>query len=152
MRGVRWWWKSGYGTNTSPSQFVTSETDTHSSCGCDTGNVSVLMAEEGLKLDRERSSPHNQVTVLLRSCVRAHTGDRSIHCKTLVIVYLSVNAPGDGTKRRELRMPQRTKERAHITNEIYDGYDTRWVDLHTQDTKKALRKCKQKRDSCWDGR
>ena len=59
-------------------------------------------------------------------------------CETLVVIYLPVNVPGGSTKGRKLRMPQRT-EGAHITNKIYDGYDTRRVNICTQIHNKALR-------------
>ena len=46
-----------------------------------------------------------------RRLTTVELGDGRKHGETLVIIYLPVNAPGGGTKRRKLRMPQRTEGR-----------------------------------------
>lgn len=44
--------------------------------------------------------------------------------KTLIIIYLPVNAGGGTVKNAKNATAERKKE-AHITNEFYGGYDTK---------------------------
>jgi len=100
---------------------------------------------------------------MLRSCgvlgwpaVPVISDSRCVRNTIAILGYLptSINAcAGGGTKRKETRS-QRTKGEVHITNKIYDGYDTKRVDIRTQNTKKkkALRKREQKKGSCGDRR
>ena len=109
--------------------------------GSSVGNVSVLVAGKGKVM-----APSHSFGV-----GRPQRSSNRINNKTLVIIYLPVNAGGGTREENEECHSERTRG-AHITNEIYDGYDTKWVDIHTQNTEKAPRKRKRKKGSWWDSR